>query len=298
MNPIGDVKGFMLDVMKNIAIIFGIGYMGGSLVALTHLDKLKLDKILPIDLKQSPYVGEKGGFTFTGYGFPYNLYTKHADFFPKVMNWLIMTCAFVFVGIRSLFRWIASLNTSKLLIDMPLFYLAPLALITIFIYSRTISSTLVFLIALFSIFFGEYVLEKEQLKNGLWYWLAPLSFFYAIFVNPIEPGIFPLIIRCFVSFLAFLFGWFSILVLYPLWWSGTLLSAMIYYILFLFFSPIWYGFEKVIAEMSNHRISLTFIFMALTILSANTYLTKTVTIGITVGSIYMFYLLLKYNCNK
>jgi len=38
MNPIGDVKGFILDVMRNIAIVFGVGYMGGSLVALTHVD--------------------------------------------------------------------------------------------------------------------------------------------------------------------------------------------------------------------------------------------------------------------
>lgn len=297
MNPIGDVKSFMFDVMKNIIIVFGMGYMGGSLVALTHLDKTSLDKLLPVDLKEAPYVGEKIGFSLTGYGFPYSLYTKHPDFFSKVMNWLIMTCALTFISIRSLFRWIASFDTSKLSGDIPLFYFAPFFLIQLAMYARTMSSMLILFIALFSIFIGDYVLQKEQMKNGLWYWLAPLSFFYTVFAAPIESGFFNLMTRLFFSFLAFLFGWFCVLLLYPLWWSGVVFASILYYIFFLFFSPFLYGFEKVITEMGHHRLSLTIIFMFLTIWSASIYLTQMITAGIAVGSIYMFYLLLK-NKNK
>ena len=124
MNPIGDVKGFIIDVIKNIAIVFGVGYMGGSLVALSHLDKSMLDKMLPIDLDHSPYVGKKSGFSFTGYAFPYTLYTPNTpDFFSKVINWLVITCALVFSTIRSLFRTIASTSTSKSTYDLLLFYL-------------------------------------------------------------------------------------------------------------------------------------------------------------------------------
>ena len=298
MNPIGDVKGFMLDVMKNIAIVFGMGYMGGSLVALTNLDKANLDKILPIDLKQAPYVGEKAEISLTGYGFPYTLYTKHPEFFSKVMNWLIMTCALTFIGIRKIFRVIASVDTSKLSRDIPLFYFAPFLLIQLAMYARSMSSMIIFLIALFSIFIGDYVLHQEQMKNGLWYWLAPLSFFYTVFTAPIESGFFNLMSRLFVSFVAFLFGWFCVLLLYPLWWSGVAIASILYYVFFLFFSPIWYGFEKVITEMGHHRLSLTIIFMFLTIWSATIYLTKMVTAGITVGSIFMFYLLFKNKFKK
>ena len=298
MNPIGDVKGFILDVMKNIAIVFGIGYMGGSLVALTHLDNAELDKILPIDLNQSPYVGEKSGFSFTKYGFPYSLYTKHPDFFSKVMNWLIMTCALTFISIRSLFRWIASFDTSKISRDIPLFYIVPFFLIQFAMYSMHMFALFIVLIAFYSIFLGDYVLQKEQMKNGLWYAMAPLSFFFTVFTAPIESGFFNLMIRMFTSFLAFLFGCLCVFVLYPFWWSGIAISVILYYIFFLFFSPIWYGIEKVITEMGHHRLSLTILFMFLTVLSANTYLTKMVTAGITVGSIFMFYLLFKNKYRK
>ena len=297
MNPIGDVKSFMLDVMKNIIIVFGMGYMGGSLVALTHLDKTSLDKLLPVDLKETPYVGEKSGFSLTGYGFPYSLYTKHPDFFSKVMNWLIMTCALTFISIRSLFRWIASFDTSKLSRDIPLFYIAPFFLIQVAMYSMPMFLLFLLMIFFYSIFIGDYVLQKEQMKNGLWYWLAPFSFCFAVFSSPIEPGFFTLMSRLFVSFLAFLFGWFAFLFLYPLWWLGIVFFAILYYIFFLFFSPFLYGIEKVITEMGHHRLSLTIIFMFLTIWSSSIYLTQMITAGIAVGSIYMFYLLLK-NKNK
>jgi len=298
MNPIGDVKGFILDVMKNIIIVFGMGYMGGSLVALTHLDNANLDKILPIDLKQAPYVGEKSDISLTGYGFPYTLYTKHPEFFSKVMNWLIMTCALVFISIRKLFRWIASFDTSKLSRDISLFYIVPFFLIQFAMYARSMSSMLIFIIAIYSIFVGDYVLHQEQMKNGLWYWAAPLSFFFSVFSAPIKPGLFGLITRLFFSFIAFLFGWFCVLFLYPLWWSGVVIASILYYVFFLFFSPILYGFEKVITEMGHHRLSLTVLFMFLTIWSANNYLTKMVTAGITAGSIFMFYLLFKNTYKK
>jgi hypothetical protein len=292
MNPIGDVKGFILDVMKNIAIVFGMGYMGGSLVALTHLDNAKLDKILPIDLNQSPYVGEKSGFSLTGYGFPYSLYTKHPDFFSKVMNWLIMTCALTFISIRSFFRWIASFDTSKISRDIPLFYIVPFFLIQVAMYSMPMFVLFLLMIFFYSIFIGDYVLQKEQMKNSLWYWLAPMSFWFAVFSSTIEPGFFALMTRLFFSFLAFLFGWLALLFLYPLWWTAIVFFAILYYIFFLFFSPFLYGIEKVINEMGHHRLSLTILFMFLTILSANTYLTQMVTTGIVVGSIFMVYLLL------
>lgn len=298
MNPIGDVKGFILDVMKNIAIVFGVGYMGGSLVALTHLDETTLNKILPVDLDQSPYVGKKGGFSLTGYAFPYTLYTpKTDDFYSKVINWLVMSCALLFCNIRYLFRNIASIKTTKVTFDLLIFYLVPYFLVQIATHSMSISAILFIIVALYSVFMGEYIFQQERLKNGLWYSMAPLSFSYETFVGPIEDGLMPLLTRCFLTGMAFILGCFT-LFLYPMWWYGTAMAAMIYYVLFLFFSPLWYGFEKVITEMGNHRLSLTILFMILTILSSQTYLVTLATAGVFVGSIFMLYSLIKNKVKK
>ena len=166
MNPIGDIKGFIIDVIRNLLIVFGVGYMGGSLVSLTHLDTPTLEKMLPVNLDSSPYVGKKGGFSLTGYGFPYTLYTPNTDdFYLKVMNWLVMTCMIVFSTIRSLFRRISSIPTSKAMYDLLLFYIVPYLLVQLVIHGRTVAPLLVPLIAIYAIF-GEYIFQDEKLKNG------------------------------------------------------------------------------------------------------------------------------------
>ena len=298
MNPIGDVRGFIIDVVKNIAIVFGIGYMGGSLVALTHLDKDTLDKMLPIDLQKSPYVGTKNGFSFTGYAFPYTLYTSNPDFFSKVINWLVITCALVFSTIRSFFRTIASIPTRNTFYDFLLFYIAPYLLVQVAIHAKSLIILFTLLVALYGCFFGEFIIEEEKLRDGWFYAMAPISFAYATFRGELEPGFINLMIRLFLTGLSFLFGWIAMLLLYPFCWYMIATTGILYYILFLFFSPLRYGFEKVIIEMSNHRLSLTLLFMILTILSSKSFLVSLATAGVVVGSIYMFYLLIKNKFKK
>jgi len=310
MNPIGDVKGFILDVMKNIAIVFGIGYMGGSLVALYHLDKTKIDEILPIDLNQSPYVGKKAGFSFSGYGFPYTIYTHvNPDFMSKVINWLVTTCALLFVGVRSIFRLPYSIplkfpdtfnpkNINFLqAYDLFLFYLVPLFLIGIAMNLRAMSSVFIGLLAFYAIFAGKYLFQEEKMTNGLWYGFAPLSFFYNTFTAPMESGILNLLMKFFFSFIAFMLGCFALFFVYPLWWSSIISVAILYYIIYLFFLPLFYGFGKVIKEMGNHRLTLMILFMLMTIYSAKIFLVPLAMGGVVVGSIYMVYLLLKNKIN-
>jgi len=302
MNPIGDIKGFILDVMINIAIVFGIGYMGGSLVALSQQDKSTIDTLLPIDLTKSPYVGEASGITLTGYGFPYTLYTPGSDeFFVKVMNWLVITCALVFVGIRTLFRSFSSFQFTgirKIAYDFFLFYIAPLCLVSVILLSSGLSTLFIILIAFYSMFAGEFLYQNKQMKNGWWYGLAPLSFWFTTFFAKSEPGIVNLFLKCFLGFFAFLFGLFTIFLLYPMWWSGIVFMALLYYAFLLFLSPLWYGFDKVVKEMGNYRLSLLCIFMGLTIYSSQNFLISLATGGIIVGSIYMVYLLFKNKFKK
>ena len=309
MNPIGNVKGFILDVMKNIAIVFGVGYMGGSIVSLSHLNITTLDKILPVDLNKLPYVGKKEDITLTGYSFPYTSYTHgNADFMSKVMNWLISTCALLFVGVRSIFRLPYSIplkfpdifNKYKRIADaydLFLFYLAPLILISIAMYARTMSSVFISLIAIYAIFAGQYIFHEDKMKNGIWYGIAPLSFFYNTFTAPMESGILNLMMKFFFSFIAFMIGCFALFFVYPLWWSSIVSIAMLYFMIYLFFLPFWYGLGKVVEEMGNHRLTLMILFMLMTIYSAKIFLVPLAMGGVIVGSIYMVYLLLK-NKNK
>jgi len=299
MNPIGDVKSFIIDVIKNIFIVFGVGYMGGSLVALSHLDKSVLDKILPVDINKYPYVGKKEGFSFTGYTFPYTVYSPNTEeFFSKVINWLVMTCALVFISIRSLFRSIASSTHSSSFYDLLFYYLVPYLLIQVIMYSPILGIFFFLFVAMYGCFLGEYLVEEEKMKNSLFYFMAPLSFPYMTFRGKTEPGIFNLCVRLFLTTLSWLFGLFCMFLIYPLWWFFITVSAFIYYFLFLFFAPLWYGFEKVVVEMSHHRLSLTALFMILTILSSKSFLVTLATAGIVVGSIYMFYLLIKNKTKK
>lgn len=301
MNPIGNIKGFILDVMVNIAIVFGVGYMGGSLVSLSHLNTSTLDNLLPVDLNKSPYVGEPSGITLTGYGFPYTLYTPGSDeFFVKVMNWLVMSCTLVFLGIRKLFRTFSAFQFTglrKIAYDFVLFYIIPLCLVSIIMYSRMLTSTFIFLIAFYTMFAGEFLYQDKKMKNGWWYGLAPLSFWFTTFFAKSEPGIVNLFVKMFLSFFAFLFGLLAMMVLYPLWWTGIITMALFYYSFIVFFLPFWY-IDDVIKEMGNYRLSLMFIFMGLTIYSSYLFLVPLATGGIIVGSIYMVYLLLKNKFKK
>lgn len=298
MNPMGNIKRFMIDVMINIAVVFGIGYMGGSLISLRQLDKSVLDEKLPIDLNESPYVGENSGLTLTGYAFPYNMYTRgETDFFVKVMNWLVMTCALVFVGIRKLFRSFSSFHFTgmgKMFYDAFLFYIVPFLLVTIAMNSSSLTSTFVMLIILYSVFVGEFLLQEKRMKNGWWYALAPLSFWFTTFFAKSEPGIMNLMIKFFLGFVALFGGFFVMIVLYPLWWAGIVIVALFYFSFLLFFSPFWFGtFDKVIKEMGNYRLSLLCIFMLLTIYSSIGLSIPLATAGIIAGSIYMVYILVK-----
>lgn len=303
MNPIGNLKGFIIDVMWNILMVFGMGYMGGSIVALSQLDKAKLDEMFPIDLTQSPYVGEKPTITLTGYTFPYSLYTTgETNFFIKVINWLILTCAFVFIGIRTLFRSFSSVKPDKWYYqwayDLFLFYVAPFLLVSIVVYSRTLTSTFITLIALFSIFVGEFILHEKKLKNGWWYALAPLSYWFTVFFAKSEPGLMNLMIKVFLGFIAFFVGVFAMTVIYPLWWSSIVPFALFYFTIMLCFSPMWYGFDKVVKEMGNHRVTLLCVFMLLSIYTSQLYLVPLATSGVIAGSIYMLYLLFKNRGKK
>jgi hypothetical protein len=298
-----NLKGFILDVMWNICIVFGIGYMGGSLVALSQLEKPILDELLPIDLNKSPYVGDPAVFDLLGYSFPYNLYTQgETDFFVKVMNWLIMTCALVFVGIRKLFRSLSSFHFTglkKMVYDFFIFYIAPLLLVSFVMNATAWTSTIVILIVLFSTFFGEFILKEKTMKNGWWYALAPLSFWFTVFFAKSEPGLMNLFLKIFLGFIAMIAGFFVMTLVYPLWWSGIATVGIFYFTFLLFFSPFWFGtFDKVIKEMGKYRISLLCVFMLLTIYSSVGLSIPLATAGIVAGSIYMLYLLFKNNKNE
>jgi hypothetical protein len=303
MNPIGDIKGFMIDVIRNIIMVFGIGYMGGSVSALTHLNDTTLSKILPTDLSQSPYSGKKKGFSFTGYSFPYTLYERDTlDESQKIINWLVMTCMLVFSNIRSMIKYVSKIPNG-IMYDFLLFYIVPYFLIQPILYGKIMMPIISFFIFLYAIFVGGFVFEEGSLKNGLWYWIAPFTLTYMAYKGSGKSegdlGIISLMFKFFMCFITFfIIGPFLMFILYPMWWYSIAVAVMIYYTIFIVTLPYQYGFEKVIAEMSKHRLSLTIIFMLLTIRSSQSFLVSLATTGIIIGSIYTVYFLIKNKYKK
>jgi hypothetical protein len=208
-----------------------------------------------------------------------------------------MTCALVFVGIRKLFRSFSSFQftgVKKIVYDFFLFYIAPLLLVSVVMNAPSLTSTFVMIVILFSVFVGEFILKEKTMKNGWWYALAPLSFWFTVFFAKSEPGLMNLFLKIFLGFIAMMAGFFVMTLLYPLWWSGIVTMAVFYFTFLLFFSPFWFGtFDKVIKEMGNYRLSLLCIFMLLTIYSSVGLSIPLATAGIVAGSIYMVYLLYK-----
>jgi hypothetical protein len=110
------------------------------------------------------------------------------------------------------------------------------------------------LLIFYSVFAGEFLLQEKRMKNGWWYALAPLSFWFTTFFAKSEPGLMNLMIKFFLGFIALFAGFFVMMVLYPLWWSGIVAVSLFYFSFLLFFSPFWFGtFNKVIKEMGNYR---------------------------------------------
>jgi hypothetical protein len=111
--PIGDIKGFFYEMIRNICFVMGIGYMGGSFTTLCQVNEITLESLFPTDIKNLPYFSKdptpatiKDGpweylFPMKHVGFPYNKINYESNsIYTDMFNWFIYTLAFAFIKIR------------------------------------------------------------------------------------------------------------------------------------------------------------------------------------------------------
>ena len=89
---VGDLKGFTIEIIKNILYLIGVGYFGGSIMALSA-NKSFRDSTFPTDMSKLPYQlgqGEKNQdsdgnlieylFPMKSVSFPYNFLSDDTSF--------------------------------------------------------------------------------------------------------------------------------------------------------------------------------------------------------------------------
>lgn len=279
--PFGNFSGFGKDLVYNMVYLLGMGYMGGSVSSICSSPSI--DKIFPSDLEKSPYITAKthGIIQFIK-GFPYN--NRHpptGSILDEYINWYIGTWAFTFASVRDLLGEGASLCGSwnnNTLGSLFVFYILPYVLIYFAYYCIPVISFVLSIIGAFTITPRAYVFAL----------CFATAWMYAL------EGCKTITISCILNmFLIGISAGICSLAHFP-WWIIISISAWIYFLCLLFFSPLFKNtptISAVIKEILKHKISLFLFFMYLTIQSSSTYLIPGVTAGICICAAYILYTL-------
>ena len=261
---VGNIKGFVQDIIKDLFIVGGVGYLGGTTLSFKDTDLSHL----PIDIKKYPYADNGKEKTdlfsvelFTQFGFPYTMLNdKKEDPVNDVKVWLALTCATFFIYIRKMFRslikHIQHYYTSWFG-NLFFFYVFPLVFIYLLKHNTVLIGIFFFLVFLCALWLENYLII-----------FSPLSFPWWVYRGK-EASIMKLI-------LAAIFFWVGIFFIpvYLGWWYLLASVGVLYTALFYLLSPSFNGIHNVIQEAGKHKLTLTILFMALALRSANIFLTS------------------------
>ncbi len=292
---IGNIPGFTSEAMLNIIYVLGMGYMGGSISALSHLSDTEINEIFPYDTKKLPYVNKHATpvgdvgileslWPMKSLGFPYSNRYNSKELQYQFINWMIDTCAYLFATIRHMYSFISKKGgvLSKYFIgDLFVFYVMPYILMYLII------PPIIPFVYGFVALVGSL---KVSNSCGFMFTLAPFTaWFYGISLCK-EINIMCLI----TTFIIGIIGCCMPMVFIP-WWICISWCVWAYSIIVLLFSPFLYenGIKKVFHEIMKHKISLIVIFMYLTLKTSLTYLIQPVAAGLLLGTVYVLYGLLK-----
>lgn len=276
--PIGNIKGFGKDIFYNSFFLVGMGYLGGSMASLCNLSADTLHTIFPVDLDRSPYNGTISEMPKSRVNsvlrffklFPYNYIQTGDSDVSGYLNWLIYTCAYFFIGIKTAYLTIIEGGQSvkdSVLGSLFVFYVIPfiLLLITLFEMIRPIMSVVA---ALSSCKMDQGYLFAFSLFTGWYYGLSKchdgLTF----------SCIFKMIVYQIIGVILFFF------VNIP-WWGALSVASWVYMLVILFLSPVFHkgGISDVGKQIYKHWMSLSFLCWVLVIKSSSQYLIPEVTTG-------------------
>jgi hypothetical protein len=261
---VGNIKGFFQDIVKDLLIVGGVSYLGGTTLSFkdTNLD------YLPIDIKKYPYVDngkEKSDLfsleLFTQFGFPYTMINdKQNDFVNDVKVWLALTCATFFIYIRKIFRSLIKHLKHyypSLFGNLFFFYVFPLIFIYLLRQHSFLLGLFCFLAFLCAIWLENYIICFSFFTFPWWVYRGTETTFMKII-------------------LAIIFFWVGVFFVpvYFIWWYLLANVGLLYTSIFYLFSPTFNGIHNVIQEAGKHKLTLTILFMILALRSANTFLTS------------------------
>lgn len=290
-NPIGNVKGFAGEMIKNMLYIVGLGYMGGALSSMGKVSR----ELFPYDLNTAPYAGTASAkdegvleylWPMKSVGFPYATMNRcgpgHSS---QYLKWLLEIVAHSFATFRygcAEFAEIGDHVASKHWIgDLFRFYLMPYILI----YMMKAVPVIVFFLTLFAATF--YAADGYG-------WMYILSFvtFWGYGFSLCEKTI---TFGCILNmFLLGIVGCMITMVHFP-WLFVVTFAVTMYSYVILLFSPFLStnGLSKTFQEIQRHKRSLVMIFMYFTLKSAHQYLTTPVSSGLLIGALYVLYTLFR-----
>ena len=287
-NPIGNVKGFTGEMIKNMLYVIGVGYMGGALSSMGKASK----ELFPFDLNEAPYGGNARArddeglleylWPMNSVGFPYATMNKSGEgYSSQYLKWLLETCAHAFATFRygcSEFAHVGDIVASKHWIgDVFRFYIMPFLLI----YMMASVPLYTFLLVLFVATF--YAADGY----GFMYVLSPFTGWgYGLSLCGKEFSI----VCIMLMFLIGIIGCILPIVHIP-WWFIVTFAVTIYSYILLLFSPFLStnGLQKTFQEIKAHKRSLVMMFMYFTLKSAHNYLTTPVSSGLLIGALYIVY---------
>jgi hypothetical protein len=291
---VGDLKGFTIEIIKNILYLIGVGYFGGSIMALSS-DKEFRNKMFPTDTSKLPYrLGEgqtpqeSNGdileylFPMKSVGFPYNFLANvdEKKITTQYKNWMILTAMNSFSLLRLIFKkfydFCSHFTTGcKRTIA---FYLFPYILI------GTVATLAPFLIVFIPVMASLWVSEIKY----------SFIFTFSIFLGWTIPLYAGKPIR-FITLILMMIAqmiMFAVVLFIQLPYTVAMMSSLyVYCYVIILFLPFFMkdGLKQVFSEISHHKQSLTLYFLYLTIMTARKYLLPPIVIGFMLGSLFVAY---------
>ena len=285
-NPIGNVKGFTTDMVKNMLYVIGLGYMGGS------ISSMGKSNLFPYELTEPPYKGtlstgnEEGLLEYlwpmATVGFPYATMNQLGESdSSQYLKWLLETCAYSFAAFR--YACSVSAKSGEHIVSKAWggglfrFYVVPYFLI----YLMTYVHYVMFAIVLVSSGFAADRCGTLYLFSFLTGW------FYGL--TKCEKLTFGCLIETFIIGIA---GVMLFFVNIPWLFIVAFALTMYSYVILLLSPFLWTnGLSKTFQEINKYKRSLVILFMYFTLKSAHQYLTTQVTSGLLIGALYVLYML-------
>ena len=317
MKVLGDVPGFLKDVLLYAIVVVALGYIGSTVINITNMSGKEIDDLFPTDLQNFPYqtpIGRQnpGGNSIATLYAEYNassdtesltratlefIYPMKRQSFPykswflqdefamskghTIAQWFASTCAGTFAYWRRFYKILIVLGKWGHTVAFnvaDLFLFYIWPYIAIYLIILPIIPLVGFVLAFFS----------STMYNipGAWiFTFAPLMGFLLAVANIFNSG-FLNIFGWVMSFLIFMFG-FAMGFVNIAWWAMIAIALWIYTIAFLFLSPLLHkgGIQNVANEFVKKRKGLMVIFIFLVVVAAFTKLIDELKIGVVVGAI-------------